>query len=236
MGKRIRALPPPEFWEEVSWALQAADLRVSDFEALVDLAGEGDFLFIDPPYALREKVGFKDYVLKAFGWEDQERLLKALSRALERGAVILGTNVFHEGLVEMYREVFGENLALVERVSCLAAKKEGRGKYREFIFWGNLEISAELRPGLPLEDLPRNCVSLPISEGNFSKDGFQNTSPSESSREGIGWIVTEIATWRWPYVSKECHRAAGLVAVIKSVFKNWSRVRDGPFMEDQGFT
>ncbi|OAQ21526.1 DNA adenine methylase [Thermosulfurimonas dismutans] len=232
IGKEIKPLPPPEFWEEVSRALQAADLRVSDFEALVDLAGEGDFLFIDPPYALPEKGGFKDYVLKAFGWEDQERLLKALSRALERGAVILGTNVFHEGLVEMYREVFGENLALVERVSSLAAKREGRGRYREFIFWGNLEIPAELRPGVPLEDLPRNCVSLSISEGDFSKDGLQNTF----SGAGIGWMATEVAVWWRPYVSEVRHPAEGLVAVIEPVFKKWLRVRDGPFVEDQGFT
>ena len=39
MGKEIKPLPPPEFWEEVSRTLQAADLRVGDFEALVDLAG-----------------------------------------------------------------------------------------------------------------------------------------------------------------------------------------------------
>ncbi len=145
-----------------------------------------------------ERKGFKDYVPGAFGWEDQKRLIEALGRALERGVLILGTNGFHEKLVEMYQEVFGENVALVERTSTVSGRKEGRGKYREIVFWANFEIPEEARPGVPLETSVKISLlilaSPPSPKGedlHQKEDHLERFAPREICFIVLGWL-----TWK----------------------------------------
>lgn len=74
-------------------ALRGVEIRECDFEEAVDNAGEGDFLYLDPPYVpLGGWADFKRYTPEQFNGEDHERLAMAMKRASDRGAFVLMTN------------------------------------------------------------------------------------------------------------------------------------------------
>jgi DNA adenine methylase len=56
-------------------------------------AGEGDFVYLDPPYAVDENAnGFTSYTKELFNWAEQERLAKEFSRLVESGCHVMLSN------------------------------------------------------------------------------------------------------------------------------------------------
>ena len=121
-------------WAE---ALTRADLITSDFEAIIDRAGEGDFVFVDPPYTVTHNLnGFVKYNEVLFSWDDQVRLVNSLRRALLRGASILATNADHPAIRKLYR--CGFRFHSLERQSLIASSADRRGNVRELLITGVL--------------------------------------------------------------------------------------------------
>jgi DNA adenine methylase len=107
---------------------------VADFEDLVDSAGDGDLLFVDPPYTVRHNHNaFIKYNEKLFSWYDQERLFYALRRAKSRGALILGTNAYHQSVRELYQNDF--HTKCVSRNSPISSKASTRKNYEELVIF-----------------------------------------------------------------------------------------------------
>jgi len=97
---------------QISNALNGFDLIAGDFQSTIDKAGQGDFIFIDPPYTVRHnKNGFVKYNQKIFRWGDQLRLRDAVEGARKRGAMCLVTNANHPSIREIY-EPLGEFVEL----------------------------------------------------------------------------------------------------------------------------
>lgn len=116
----------------VSEKLQKATLRVADFEDLIDDAGEGDFVFVDPPYTVRHNHNaFIKYNEKLFSWFDQVRLFQALKRAKSRGALILGTNAYHKSVLDLYKNDF--DTICLSRNSPISSKASTRSKFEELV-------------------------------------------------------------------------------------------------------
>ena len=116
----------------VAEKLKAATLRVADFEDLIDDAGEGDFVFVDPPYTVQHNHNaFIKYNEKLFSWFDQERLFYALKRAKNRGAMVLGTNAYHQSVRELYDSDF--NTMCVSRSSPISSKASTRSNFEELV-------------------------------------------------------------------------------------------------------
>lgn len=118
-----------QFWGR---ALKNAQISCSDFEVLIDQSGEGDLLFVDPPYTVaHNKNGFIEYNEKIFSWADQERLHTALKKATSRGAKFIMTNADHTSL----RDLYGDNYSIetVIRSSGIAGKVEARKPISELI-------------------------------------------------------------------------------------------------------
>lgn len=110
----------------ISEILKNAELICSDFEAQIDRAKDGDFIFADPPYTVRHKHnGFIKYNENLFSWEDQERLCAALWRAKGRGASVLVTNADHYSIRALYADFDIEETSRYSAISG-AAKKRGR--------------------------------------------------------------------------------------------------------------
>ncbi len=123
-------------------SLQRVDLRVSDFQPLVEQASEGDFIFADPPYTINHnKGGFTQYNKRRFSWEDQERLACSLCEAKARGAKILVTNANHQCVHDLYSD-FGFALRKVSRYSGISASPAGRKPYEELIISANIKIES----------------------------------------------------------------------------------------------
>jgi DNA adenine methylase len=113
--------------------LRGADIRVADFEELVDEANRNDFVFADPPYTVRHNLnGFIKYNEKLFSWDDQLRLAKALARARDRGALIVATNANHASLRNLYR-THGFRLKTVSRYSSISASADSRRQFEELL-------------------------------------------------------------------------------------------------------
>lgn len=132
-GTKDAVLLDTDRFDEMSKLLAGADIRVADFEQLIDEAKAGDFVFADPPYTVRHNFnGFVKYNEKLFSWQDQERLAEALIRAKSRGAHILSTNANHSSIRELYADQ-GFTLVTTSRFSSISAASEHRKQFDELI-------------------------------------------------------------------------------------------------------
>jgi len=88
-GDRTGKLPSVDDLLQFAAALQKAELRCADFEEIVDLTENEDFLYLDPPYHYENNRNRGEYGYGAFSDIDIDRLTSALKRADARGVKIL---------------------------------------------------------------------------------------------------------------------------------------------------
>jgi len=135
IGTKTEVLLDTDDFEKISARLKKAELYCSDFEDQIRKAGEGDFIFADPPYTVRHNfTGFIPYNEKLFKWADQVRLASALLSAKTRGARILCTNANHESVRALYRDHF--DLDKRSRFSSIAGAGAKRGQFSELLISG----------------------------------------------------------------------------------------------------
>lgn len=132
-GTKDEVILKSDRFEQMAKLLEGADIRVADFELLINEAKAGDFVFADPPYTVRHNFnGFVKYNEKLFSWQDQERLAEALIRAKRRGVHILSTNANHSSIRELYED-YGFNLITTSRFSSISASSKHRKQFEELI-------------------------------------------------------------------------------------------------------
>lgn len=120
--------------------LERADVRLSDFELIIDEAEEGDLIFADPPYTVRHNYnGFVKYNEVLFSWADQERLANALIRARLRGVQIVATNANHHTVRSLY-EGKGFELTEVSRFSSISASGNSRRQFEELVILADTNV------------------------------------------------------------------------------------------------
>lgn len=132
-GTKSNVLLESDDFELISKLLQDVKLEVSDFEATIDKATSGTFIFVDPPYTVRHNNnGFVKYNEKLFSWDDQCRLKRCLVKAKARGASVLCTNADHSSIRTLYGEDFCSTF--VSRASVISGDPLKRGRYQEVLF------------------------------------------------------------------------------------------------------
>lgn len=132
IGTKQTVIFDTDDFEAWSLALQNAQIECKDFEAAIDEAKEGDFVFADPPYTVRHNVnGFVKYNQNIFAWEDQVRLRDALKRASNRGVSFAMTNANHKSLHDLYAG-FGKHESL-SRHSVIAGQSAYRALSTELL-------------------------------------------------------------------------------------------------------
>lgn len=112
--------PKPERLEEVSKALKNAYLTSGDFETVIENAGDGDLLYVDPPY----DGTYGSYTADGFTDDDQKRLAAALYYAHKRGAKI----VFHNANTERIQYFYHEWLTVYPVDERRAINCDGNGR------------------------------------------------------------------------------------------------------------
>lgn len=107
-------------------SLQGVELLHSDFEPVLDCAGDGDVVYCDPTYTVaHENNGFVRYNERNFSWSDQVRLAAASFRAADRGAVVLLSNACHASVRALYPSARTEKISRRSLVSpTVAARRE----------------------------------------------------------------------------------------------------------------
>lgn len=132
IGTKSSVILDSDNFESLSKVLSNVQILKSDFEAVINKSGDGDFLYIDPPYTVKHNFnGFLKYNEKIFSWDDQIRLRDALIRARKRGAQIVVCNADHESIRELY-ENFG-TVIKQKRLSVIAASAADRGFCSELV-------------------------------------------------------------------------------------------------------
>lgn len=122
-----------DLFEEYAEALNGIHIRKQDFVDTIREANAGDLVFADPPYTIaHNQNSFIKYNEKLFSWRDQRRLLNALIRARDRGALIIATNAQYPELQRMYMEK-GFYTQAISRFSSISGSAAGRGTQNELL-------------------------------------------------------------------------------------------------------
>lgn len=111
--------------------LRNVELRCVDFVDAVTDAQEGDFVYLDPPYAVSTKNGFIQYNHSLFSWQDQMRVAQIAETLRIRGCHILVSNADHEPLNALYPHFRRIQL---KRHSAIAGKGDKRKHITEALF------------------------------------------------------------------------------------------------------
>ena len=139
IGSKNNALLDNDNFRSIAEKLKQGTVLHQDFEKTIELAEEGDFIFIDPPYTVNHNLnGFIAYNENIFSWEDQVRLKNSIVSAQSRGAMITLTNADHESIHDLYSGL--GNIQRLERNSVIAGKACHRKVTSEIIMrfgWGN---------------------------------------------------------------------------------------------------
>ncbi len=87
----------------VSSVLMAVELEPGDFSELTDGCGEGDVVYLDPPYdPISETSQFTSYTKAGFGRDEQLRLRDAYQAMTARGARVILSNSDTPFIRELY--------------------------------------------------------------------------------------------------------------------------------------
>ena len=125
MGTKTEVAYPPGLLQEVSHSLRRARIMVMDFEQTLSMAGEGDFVYLDPPYTvMHNNNNFIKYNDTLFSWHDQKRLARTVREAASRGAFILISNADNPSIHALYKN-FGVH-SILNRCSVLASSPNAR--------------------------------------------------------------------------------------------------------------
>jgi len=91
-GKAKPGFPDGQHLRACADALATAQLVHSDFEATLQTASSGDFVYLDPPYLpLNSTSFFNHYTLSRFATSDHERLATMAADLASRGALVMIT-------------------------------------------------------------------------------------------------------------------------------------------------
>lgn len=132
IGTKTKVILDTDNFPATAELLTRAELHCRDFEITIDLAGENDVIFADPPYTIHHNHnGFVKYNENIFSWQDQIRLRDAIVRAAARGAKIIMTNANHESVRNLYKKGF--TLTPLSRMSVIAGASAARKAYEELL-------------------------------------------------------------------------------------------------------
>ncbi|WP_437639552.1 DNA adenine methylase [Sorangium sp. So ce854] len=121
---------PPQL-RACSAALQGVELEVRDFERVLDHAGEGDFVYLDPPYSpVSSTANFTSYSAGGFSFRDQERLAALFAALDERGVKVMLSNSDVPEIPPLYKRFKIDRVAALRSIN---AKSDARGRVGEIV-------------------------------------------------------------------------------------------------------
>lgn len=129
---------------EISDYLQKVTILEGDFEEACKEAKEGDFVFIDSPYAPLNPSSFESYTKEGFDLESHKRLAKLFDDLTDRGCYCMLTN--HN--TELIHDLYGDKGYQVDviRVKRLINSDATKRKGEEVIIY-NYDVQKEELPG-----------------------------------------------------------------------------------------
>jgi DNA adenine methylase len=121
---------PWEAMEAASRKLERCTVLNGGFRGAIELAGEGDVVYCDPPYVDDETPSFTQYTAARFGMHQQRELVAVCEQAVHRGATVLISNHDTPSTRELYADWKVVPVSVRRSVS---AKVEARGTVGEVV-------------------------------------------------------------------------------------------------------
>lgn len=131
--------PSLEQLKSASKRLESASLMVGDFATALHEVGEGDLVFLDPPYTVAHNSnGFVKYNDRLFLFADQQRLSTLIDQVRNLGAFYVMTNAAHASIAELFEK--GDRRVETSRKNNVGGRSAARGRATEYLFT-NLPIA-----------------------------------------------------------------------------------------------
>ncbi len=112
-------------------ALQGADIICASFQAVLNWAEPGDFIYFDPPYVpLSKTASFTSYTQYPFGQEQQRELAEVFHILNDRGCKLMLSNSWSESVINLYHNFHCIELKASRAINSNA---ERRGKISELL-------------------------------------------------------------------------------------------------------
>ena len=99
----------------VSQCLQGVHILTGDFQRTCELAGEGDFVFLDSPYAPLNPTSFEAYTKEGFDLRSHRRLAGVFEELTGRGCFCMLTN-HNTALINELYEKYSRKVVPVKRL------------------------------------------------------------------------------------------------------------------------
>ena len=114
-----------------SRTFQQAELYAGDFETVLDNAGAGDFVYLDPPYVpLSPTSNFTGYTSGAFSMADHRRLREVFGILQARGCYVMLSNSNTDFVRDLYR---GCNIKTINAIRAINSVASKRGSIKELV-------------------------------------------------------------------------------------------------------
>jgi len=114
-----------------SRALQGVTLLAGDFARSLDVAGPGDFVYLDPPYhPVSDTANFTSYTSNDFGVDDQRRLADLFHELDRRDCQVMLSNS-STGLIRQLYGAYRQVEVYANRV--ISSKTDARGAIPELL-------------------------------------------------------------------------------------------------------
>ncbi len=124
-GVKTGRLPNEKHFYRCSIALRKAKILNSDFERTLSMVKARDFVYLDPPYATKDRRYRGEYGNNCFQYKDVERLLKSIDSISKIGAFFLLSYSYSEDLVNSISKRWNFRIIDVRRhVSGFAKDRE----------------------------------------------------------------------------------------------------------------
>lgn len=134
----------PEVIRAVSRYLKEArvEIRCGDFQRAVSDAGDGDFVYFDPPYdPISQSASFTGYAKGGFGEREQKALKKVCDDLAERGCRVLLSNSATDFIKKLYDDPEHYTVVEVEARRNINSVGTRRGKVGELLIYNNYDVS-----------------------------------------------------------------------------------------------
>jgi DNA adenine methylase len=102
--EKTGSLPSKEQLQAVAALLKRTTIKNTDFEKILARGRKGDFVYIDPPFAVENRRVFKQYGASVFGTSDLLRLKSSIAKLDKRGAKFLLSYAYCKEVMDLFSE------------------------------------------------------------------------------------------------------------------------------------
>ena len=106
--------------------LQTATIVEADYQQAAQVAGPGDWVYLDPPYVpVSKTANFTSYTAHGFNWADQELMADMVRELGGRGVFVMTSNADVPAIHDLYRGLYIQVVPARRAINSNPTKRSG---------------------------------------------------------------------------------------------------------------